>query len=78
MPPNVALMPDPTPDLPDHILLETIRLPRIMRASLIAAGLRTVGEVRAVRVSEIEQLPDLSANSVIYLRLALGRSPTTM
>jgi hypothetical protein len=64
---------DPSPDFPDDTLLAMIRLPALMRAALIDAGLKTVGEVRAARSYELRQLPDLGLNSVTYLRLTLGQ-----
>jgi hypothetical protein len=38
---------DASPDLPDSVLVELLRLPAIMRNALMDAGFKTVGEVRA-------------------------------
>ena len=36
----------PTPELPDEIPIEQVRLPENVRHMLIDAGLKTVGDVR--------------------------------
>jgi hypothetical protein len=65
---------DATVDLPDDTLIEVVRLPLIMRHALIAAGFKTVGEVRAATNDELHTIPDIGANSVTYLRMTLGYS----
>jgi hypothetical protein len=37
---------DPDPNLPDHVSIGQVRLPPTIKRSLVAAGLKTVGDVR--------------------------------
>lgn len=68
----LAAMFDASPELPDITLIEALGLPSIMRKALTSAGLKTVGEVRAATNDELHAIPDIGANSVIYLRMTLG------
>jgi hypothetical protein len=39
---------DPAPNLPDDTLIEIVRFSPLIRKSLNAAGLKTIGEIRAM------------------------------
>lgn len=68
---------NPSPDLLDTTLIETVRLPPTVREALTNAGLKTIGEVRAATADELYAIVDIGANSVTYLRLALGHPVRT-
>jgi DNA-directed RNA polymerase alpha subunit len=63
---------DPTPELPDDTPIDRIRLSTRIRNVLIAAGLKTVSEVREASYKMLLSLPDLGQGSVKYLRETLG------
>jgi len=63
---------DPTPELPDEMLIERIRLPTRVVNALIKGGLKTIGEVREKSDDDLRQLQNLGENSITYLRTTLG------
>ena len=48
---------EPTPELPDNMPIREVRFPTRIRNALFAAGLKTVGEVRAFRILERPRSP---------------------
>jgi hypothetical protein len=50
---------DPSPELPDESSIANVELPPKVQQALIAAGLRTVGEVREAPDATILQIQDL-------------------
>ena len=63
---------DPSPELPDDVLIRDVELPSKVRDALTAAGLRTVGEVRDAPDNTILRIQDLSESSLALLRKTLG------
>jgi DNA-directed RNA polymerase alpha subunit len=63
---------DPTPELPDDTLIENVRFATRIRNVLAAAGLETVGEVRATADEILLSFQDLGKASVAHLRETLG------
>lgn len=63
---------DPTPELPDDTPIDRIEFSTRIHKALIAAGLKTIGEVRETPNEILLNLQDLGPNSVSYLREALG------
>jgi DNA-directed RNA polymerase alpha subunit len=67
---------DPTPELPDDILIENVRFAARVRNVLAAAGLKTVGEIRETADETLLSFQDLGKSSVAHIRETLG-SPST-
>jgi hypothetical protein len=44
---------DPSPELPDDTLIESVELPPKVKDTLVTAGLKTVGDIRETPDSEI-------------------------
>jgi DNA-directed RNA polymerase alpha subunit len=63
---------NPTPELPDDTPIDRIEFSTRVRKALIAAGLRTIGEIRETPNEILLNLQDLGPNSVSYLRKTLG------
>ena len=63
---------DPVPDLPDETLIEMVRFSPLIRKSLNAAGLKTVGEIRAISDDQLRRLRGVGTGSLVYLRDKLG------
>jgi DNA-directed RNA polymerase alpha subunit len=63
---------DLVPDLPDDTLIETVRFSPLIRKSLNAAGLKTIGEIRAMADNELRRMRGIGTGSLAYLREALG------
>lgn len=61
----------PTPELPDEIPIEQIRLPKHVRHTLSDAGLKTVGDVRRAATETLREL-HMNRGAVEYLRATLG------
>jgi hypothetical protein len=55
---------DPTPELPDNMPIREVRFPTQIKDALFAAGLKTVGQVRAI------------SDEALLLRHALGLPST--
>jgi hypothetical protein len=63
---------DPSPELPDDMLIANVELPPKVRQALNSAGLRTVGEVREAPDAKILQIQDIGESSLALLRKTLG------
>jgi DNA-directed RNA polymerase alpha subunit len=66
----------PTPELPDDMPIERIIFSTRIQNALRAAGLNTVGEVRAVSDEALISLPDFGKGSLSELREKLGLPST--
>ena len=62
----------PSPELPDDLPIASVELPPTLQQALIAAGLRTVGDVREEPDTKILQIHDLGESSLALLRKTLG------
>lgn len=63
---------DPTPELPDDTPISNVEFPARICNVLAAAGLKTVGEVRATSDEILLSFQDLGKASVAHLRETLG------
>jgi hypothetical protein len=63
---------DPAPNLPDDTLIEIVRFSPLIRKSLNAAGLKTIGEIRAMSDDKLRRMRGVGAGSFTYLRTAIG------
>jgi DNA-directed RNA polymerase alpha subunit len=63
---------EPTPELPDDTPIREVRFPTRIKNALIAAGLKTVGEVRETSDKALLAIPDFGKTSVAQLRETLG------
>jgi hypothetical protein len=63
---------DPSPELPDDMLIADVEFPPKVGEALAMAGLRTVGQVREAPDAKILQIQDLGESSLALLRKALG------
>jgi DNA-directed RNA polymerase alpha subunit len=70
------MMFDPTPELPDDVPISQVELPARIRNVLVAAGLKTVGEVRETSDEILLSFQDLGMTSVAHLRETLGLPST--
>jgi DNA-directed RNA polymerase alpha subunit len=66
----------PAPELPDDTALEKVRFSTRIRNAIIAAGWKTVGEIREASDETLLGLPDLGKGSVAHLRETLGLPST--
>lgn len=66
----------PAPELPDDTLIANVRFSTRVRNALNAAGMRTIGEVRATSDDNLLSLQDLGPGSIAYLRETLGLPST--
>ena len=67
---------DPTPELPDDTPIDRVRFPARIQNVLVAAGLKTVGEVRETSDEALLSFQDFGKGSVAHLRETLGRPST--
>jgi DNA-directed RNA polymerase alpha subunit len=67
---------NPTPELPDDTLISDVEFPTRIRNALVAAGLRTVGEVREISDETLLSFNDFGKVSVAHLRETLGLPST--
>ena len=67
---------DPTPELPDDTLISDVEFPSRIRNVLVAAGLKTVGEVRETSDETLLSFQDFGKGSVAHLRETLGLPST--
>jgi DNA-directed RNA polymerase alpha subunit len=65
---------DAAPNLPDEALIETVRLPTILRNALMSAGLKTIREIRAKSHDELGRITRIGKESLTYLRRTLGQT----
>jgi DNA-directed RNA polymerase alpha subunit len=63
---------EPTPELPDETPTCEVRFPTRIKNVLLAAGLKTVGEVREMSDDALLRLPGFGKPSVAQLRETLG------
>jgi DNA-directed RNA polymerase alpha subunit len=63
---------DPSPELPDDVPIKTVWLPTKAKDALVAAGLKTVGDIREKPDAEILQITNLGRSSLTFLRETLG------
>jgi hypothetical protein len=63
---------DPAPSLPDGTLIEMVRFSPLIRKSLNAAGLKTLGEIRAMSDAELRIMRGVGTVSLAYLRKTIG------
>ena len=63
---------DPDPNLPDDTLIEMVRFSPILRKSFNAAGLKTVGEIRAMSDDKLRSIRGVGTGSLAYLRKTIG------
>jgi DNA-directed RNA polymerase alpha subunit len=64
---------DPDPNLPDNVSIDQVRLPPRIKRALVAAGLKTVGNVRMASDAVLLSIRNLGQGSVTRLRNELGR-----
>jgi len=64
---------DPSPDLPDHIAIDRVRLPARIGNAIAGAGFITVGEIRQASENSLLGVPGLGQGSIQYLRNVLGK-----
>ena len=62
----------PAPELPDDTPIENVRFSTRIRNAVIAAGWKTVGEIREASDATLLGLPDLGKGTVAHLRETLG------
>jgi hypothetical protein len=55
---------DPDPKLPDYISINKVRLLRRIKWALVAAGLRTIGEIRKTSDANLLSIPRLGQSSL--------------
>ena len=63
---------DPVRNLPDDTLIEMVRFSPLIRKSLIAAGLKTIGEIRAMSDDKLRTMRGIGTGSLAYLRKTIG------
>jgi hypothetical protein len=63
---------DPTPELPDDVLISRVQFPTRIQKALAASGLKTVGEIRDSSNETLLNLRALGLGSVSFLRETLG------
>jgi len=63
---------DPDPDLPDDTLIEMVRFSPLIRKSLNAAGLKTIGEIRAMTDDKLRRMRGIGTGSLAHLRETIG------
>jgi DNA-directed RNA polymerase alpha subunit len=62
----------PAPELPDDTPIDNVRFSTRIRNAAMAAGLKTVGEIREASDATLLGLQDLGKGSVAHLRETLG------
>jgi DNA-directed RNA polymerase alpha subunit len=63
---------DPSPELPDDMPINAVELPAKMKDALVAAGLKTVGDIREKPDAEILEIETIGKSSLTFLRNTLG------
>jgi DNA-directed RNA polymerase alpha subunit len=59
---------DPAPNLPDDTPIDVVRFSPLIRKSLNAAGLKTIGEIRSMPDDELRRMRGVGTGSLAYLR----------
>jgi DNA-directed RNA polymerase alpha subunit len=67
---------EPTPELPDNTPIREVRFPTRIKIALLAAGIKTVGEVREMLDQTLIDLPDFGKGSLAHVRETLGLPST--
>jgi Bacterial RNA polymerase, alpha chain C terminal domain len=67
---------NPDPNLPDHVSINQVGLPPRIKWALVAAGLKTVGDVRKTSDATLLSIQNLGHSSLTRLRNELGRRVT--
>ena len=67
---------DPTPELPDDTSIDRVRFPTRIYNLLVAADVKTIGEIRTISDAELLAFQDCGASTVSYLRKTLGLPST--
>ncbi len=62
----------PAPELPDNTPIDNVRFSARIRKAVMAAGLKTVGEIREASDATLLGVQDLGKGSVFHLRETLG------
>jgi hypothetical protein len=63
---------DPAPNLPDDTLIEMVHFSPLIRKSLNAAGLKTIGQIRAMSDDGLRRMRGVGASSFTHLRTTIG------
>jgi len=63
---------NPDPNLPDDVSIDQVRLRPSIKRALVAAGLKTVGDVRKTSDVVLLSIQNLGKSSVTRLRNELG------
>jgi hypothetical protein len=63
---------DPAPNLPDDTLIEMVRFSPLIRKSLNAAGLKAIGEIRAMPDDKLQRMRGVGNGSLAHLRKTIG------
>jgi DNA-directed RNA polymerase alpha subunit len=63
---------DPAPNLPDDTLIEMVRFSPLIRKSLNGAGLKTIGEIRAMPDNKLQRMRGVGNGSLAHLRKTIG------
>src|ERR1700682_1907795 len=66
---------DPSPELPDDTLIESVELPPKVKDTLVTAGLKTVGDIRETPDSEILQIQNLGKSPLAPAPIPTRRPP---
>lgn len=66
---------DPSPELPDDTLIESVELPPKLKDTLVTAGLKTVGDIRETPDSEILQIQNLGKSALAARNLGIAVLP---
>lgn len=67
---------DPTPELPDDTPIDRVRFPTRIYNLLVAADVKTIGEIRTISDAELLTFQDCGPGTVSYLRRTLGLPST--
>ena len=63
---------DPAPNLPDDTLIAMVRFSPLIRKSLSAAGLKTIGEIRTMPDDKLRTMRGIGTGSFAHLRKTIG------
>jgi DNA-directed RNA polymerase alpha subunit len=65
---------NPDPNLPDDVCITRVRFPHRIKWALVAAGLKTIGDVRKSSDAVLLSIQNLGQGSVTRLRNELGHA----
>jgi hypothetical protein len=63
---------DPALNLSDETLIEMVRFAPLIRKSLHAAGLKIIGEIRAMSDDDLRRMRGVGPGTLAHLRRTLG------